>query len=427
MAQTKYPFTERVGDTRLGQNNCCTGDSRLYLDTLMNPTPTTPLPTQFAPAERASVETVRQQAAKAAQQPWIESLNSVLNYILILNQQRQIVFASRNVLELVPGAELKGLLGKRPGEALGCAHPDETTGGCGTTAFCRECGATKSILTSLAGKRDCQECRMMRIVNSEEVVMDLLVACTPLMIEGERFSLAAIADISHEKRRRALEKIFFHDVINSAGGLEGLIQMINEQAPADIRDDIDLLRAGVTQVVEEIFAQRDLMAAENDELAVELNPLNSRTVLEKVLHLYANHPAAEYRELRLASDAESLDLVTDQRLLGRVLGNLIKNALEAAQRGHVVTAGCTGEGDGVRFWVHNPTVMPPGVQLQIFNRSFSTKGSGRGLGTYSVKLLTERYLKGKVGFTTSKEGGTTFFVTLPKRLAVTPTTKNISQ
>ena len=256
---------------------------------------------------------------------------------------------------------------------------------------------------------------MMRIVNSEEVAMDLLVACTPLMIEGEMFSLAAIADISHEKRRRALEKIFFHDVINSAGSLEGLIQMINEQAPTEIREDIDLLRAGVNQVVEEIFAQRDLVAAENDELALDLKPLNSLMVLEKALQLYANHPVAEYRELRLAADSESLDLVTDQRLLGRVLGNLIKNALEAAQRGHAVTAGCAGEGDGVRFWVHNPTVMPPGVQLQIFNRSFSTKGSGRGLGTYSVKLLTERYLKGKVGFTTSKEGGTTFFVTLPKR------------
>ncbi len=386
----------------------------------MNPAQTTPLTTQFAPAERAPIETVRRQAAAAARQPWIESLNSVLNYILILNQQRQIVFASKNVQELVPGVELKDLLGKRPGEALGCVHPDPATGGCGTTAFCRECGAVRSILTSLAGKRDCQECRMLRIVNSEEEAMDLLVACTPLTIEGETYSLAAMADISHEKRRRALEKIFFHDVINSAGSLEGLIEMINEQAPTDIRGDIDLLHAGVNQVVEEILTQKDLMAAENDDLALDLKPLNSRTILEKVLQLYANHPVAEYRELRLAADSASLDLVTDTRLLGRILGNLIKNALEAAQRGHVVTAGCAGEGDGVRFWVHNPMFMPPNVQLQIFNRSFSTKGSGRGLGTYSVKLLTERYLKGKVGFTTSKEGGTTFFVILPKQLPGTP-------
>jgi signal transduction histidine kinase len=60
--------------------------------------------------------------------------------------------------------------------------------------------------------------------------------------------------------------------------------------------------------------------------------------------------------------------------------------------------------------------MPSSVQRQVFNRSFSTKGAGRGLGTYSVKLLTERYLKGKAGFTSSEADGTTFFVILPALL-----------
>jgi len=56
------------------------------------------------------------------------------------------------------------------------------------------------------------------------------------------------------------------------------------------------------------------------------------------------------------------------------------------------------------------------VQLQVFNRSFSTKGTGRGLGTYSVKLLTERCLKGRVGFTSALGEGTVFQVTLPPKL-----------
>jgi sensor histidine kinase regulating citrate/malate metabolism len=57
--------------------------------------------------------------------------------------------------------------------------------------------------------------------------------------------------------------------------------------------------------------------------------------------------------------------------------------------------------------------MPRNVQLQVFQRSFSTKGADRGLGTYSIKLLTERYLNGKVWFTTSPEGGTTFTCQYP--------------
>lgn len=65
------------------------------------------------------------------------------------------------------------------------------------------------------------------------------------------------------------------------------------------------------------------------------------------------------------------------------------------------------------FWVHNPTVMPRKVQLQVFQRSFSTKGKGRGLGTYSVKFLSERYLQGQVFFASTPETGTTFTVHYP--------------
>jgi signal transduction histidine kinase len=169
----------------------------------------------------------------------------------------------------------------------------------------------------------------------------------------------------------------------------------------------------VHNVLEEILAQRDLVAAENNELAVEARPVQTCEVLEKVLQLYTSHAVADKRHLVLEPGSASLEVVTDPRLLRRILGNLVKNALEASQPGQTVTAGCTRDKGGVRFWVHNPTFMPPNVQLQVFNRSFSTKGSGRGLGTYSVKLLAERYLKGEAGFTSSEEDGTIFFVALP--------------
>ncbi|MBE2197330.1 MAG: hypothetical protein IAE79_01890 [Anaerolinea sp.] len=65
------------------------------------------------------------------------------------------------------------------------------------------------------------------------------------------------------------------------------------------------------------------------------------------------------------------------------------------------------------FWVHNPAVMSPTVQLQIFKRSFSTKAHDRGLGTYSIKLLSERYLGGAISFTSSAGEGTVFTAVYP--------------
>ena len=54
--------------------------------------------------------------------------------------------------------------------------------------------------------------------------------------------------------------------------------------------------------------------------------------------------------------------------------------------------------------------MTEAVKLQLFNRSFSTKGeNGRGFGTYTVKLLLERYLNGHVEFNSTEKDGTYFY------------------
>jgi sensor histidine kinase regulating citrate/malate metabolism len=69
------------------------------------------------------------------------------------------------------------------------------------------------------------------------------------------------------------------------------------------------------------------------------------------------------------------------------------------------------------FSVHNASVMPPEVQLQVFQRSFSTKLEvGHGIGTYSIRLIGERYLRGQVAFCSRAPEGTIFTITLPKRL-----------
>ena len=76
-----------------------------------------------------------------------------------------------------------------------------------------------------------------------------------------------------------------------------------------------------------------------------------------------------------------------------------------------MTATCNISGSGgVRFSIHNDADMPDSVGAHVFQRSFSTKGLGRGLGTYSIKLLTETYLGGKAWFDSGDRQGTTFHV-----------------
>ena len=139
-------------------------------------------------------------------------------------------------------------------------------------------------------------------------------------------------------------------------------------------------------------------------------------MLRDAVELYRGHPVALDRVLQIDERARDATVVSDRVLLMRVVCNLIKNALEASREGQTVTAGCSADGDAAEFWVRNEGFMPRDVQLQLFQRSFSTKGAGRGLGTYSVRLLTERYLKGSVSFTSSPDEGTTFRVRCPLTL-----------
>jgi signal transduction histidine kinase len=114
------------------------------------------------------------------------------------------------------------------------------------------------------------------------------------------------------------------------------------------------------------------------------------------------------RLIEVAPHSDVMIFTSDGALLRRVIGNMVKNALEACRPGETVTLRCSASRNGIEFSVHNPGAMPRNVQLQVFQRSFTSKGDGRGLGAYSMKLLTERYLGGKVSFTSEADSGTTF-------------------
>ncbi len=156
--------------------------------------------TFFAPAEREPIEVVRRQAGRLGQSPLAQTfLNGALNYLFVLNRRRQIVMASENVSELIPGKTIGQIIGLRPGEALGCVHAQECQSGCGTTQFCRHCGAVRVILAGLAGYRHVQECHMTYLSNGREATLSLRVLATPLVYEEEHYTLLAVEQVSHQE------------------------------------------------------------------------------------------------------------------------------------------------------------------------------------------------------------------------------------
>ncbi len=368
--------------------------------------------TEFAPAERMSEEKIFQLYHLIKGLPLLkETIDAIPEVFLILNSKRQIVYGNARLLEMTGEKELKNLLGKRPGEVLNCIHSSENPAGCGTTLFCSECGAVKAILESYEGIKSSYECRILSLDNQ---AYDFKVYASPYKIGDELLSFFSIQDISDEKRRQALERVFYHDIMNTIGNLYNIAQLLKED-PAEINEFNETLYNVVEELTGQILFQRQLAAAERGELFLNISEVESLEILNRLKSEYSKSQLSENKNIIIAEDSTNVSFESDAGLVQRVIGNLLKNALEATEVGGNVVLKSEENGDEVIFSVHNDVVIPLRIKLQLFKRSFSTKGVGRGLGTYSVKLFTENYLKGKVEYNSNEREGTTFYIKLKKK------------
>ncbi len=368
---------------------------------------------------RATPEAVAAGRQKVLLDPSLVLLLEALpDYVLILNQERQVLAANTLLLQAFGLGDGTELLGKRPGEALGCIFSREGEYGCGSGTHCTVCGALHSILESQRQSSAVNyECHVTLDRKGGEA-LDLEVISTPALVDGMHLTVCVLKDISAEKRRDLLERVFFHDVLNTAGGIYGIASLLQQGdvlEPAKDKEYRQWLVDLIERLIDEINQQKKLLAAELGEFRPELGVVDVAELLGQVQALYASHDVAIDRQLVLGNVSQAT-ILSDPSILRRILGNLVKNALEACEPGEIVTMAVAETAEWLTFSVHNPGVIPAAVQLQLFQRSFSTKGEGRGIGTYSIKLFGERYLHGKVGFVSKEPEGTTFTFSLPKQI-----------
>lgn len=349
----------------------------------------------------------------------LKLFDSVNDLVLVLGDDHQVLYANNSFRQFF-NRTIENVQGLRPGDLMLCEHALASAKGCGSGTACQLCGAAHAARECINSRTpQTEECTISRTPEIGEP-LHFHVKATPFQCRDNEFTIIAFRDIGDEKRRRSLESIFFHDIMNLAGGMNGLLSLL-PMTHKDKREEIEaMLQTCAERLVDEINSQRSLSTAESGELEIELCDLTPRQMIDEVVRLYAHHTVARQRTLQVKIADEVPAFTTDKTLLGRILGNLVKNALEASSQDAVITLGCEPSGNPVlplRFWVHNEGCIPRRTQLQIFTRAFSTKGNGRGLGTYSVRLLGEKYLRGRVSFTSTEAHGTTFQIDLPLSLS----------
>ena len=348
--------------------------------------------------------------------------------LLVLNRDRQILATNRAPL-LESLRHGRRAIGLRPGEFFACPRAAEQ--GCGASEHCLACGTFRAVTQSQAGKGSVeQECLLTTGDGKNGTPLELNVRATQVAIDGKDYTVVSLRDISHEKRRQALERVFFHDILNTLSALSNWTHLLNHSTGERLDRARERVSRLVGQLEREIQVQRTLLEAEQGTLRPQRVPVTPAALIADLQGMFADTQAARQRTLVAEDRCPGVEMETDPVLLGRVLTNMVKNAFEATPTGGQVRLWCEletgvdGSGqpaaqDTVAFHVHNPTEIPPAVAPHIFQRSFTTKADpGHGLGTYGMRLLGERYLGGKVSFTTSTAAGTVFSFRLPLPAAV---------
>ncbi len=336
-------------------------------------------------------------------------------WVLILNNTRQTVYYNDKVFSDLNLSSPKQIIGLRPGELFKCIYSDLDVNGCGNSEFCKYCGALNAILKSFDGDKQKEECHLLIESNGIKEALDLEVTATPINIENKPLTLFVIQDISAANRKTYLERTFLHDIGNTVSAIITSTELIKEETDMEEKEElINMLIPSAYQLLDEIQAQSEIRKAENHDWDPNISTKSSYQLIQECINIAKNYIIDEDIALSFADKCKNFEVTTEVTLLKRVIINMLKNAIEASDGNEVIQV-CCQQIDELSsiFSVKNNKFIPEHVMKQLFQRSFSTKGKGRGIGTYSMKILAENYLKGQINVQSDEEKGTIFSVIIP--------------
>lgn len=270
----------------------------------------------------------------------------------------------------------------------------------------------------------------------------ILVSAAPIREPGGKIQggVAAWADITVQKtlqreldlRRREAEEASVrktrflaaasHDIRTPANAISLIAELIkrtadNPKMAGDIPQLAQEMHDSAMSLVNLVTNVLDVTRFETGKLELHETEFPLSALLKEEVRQTLPLAQAKGLEYELQEPPASLWLLTDRVKLGRVMGNLLGNAIKFTDSGAVrVSAGRTDDG-GVRIQVSDTGIgIAPDYQGKVFDEFFQLfdpqRSKGSGLGLAISKRLVEA-LGGTLTLESAVGNGTTFTLTLP--------------
>jgi PAS domain S-box-containing protein len=251
---------------------------------------------------------------------------------------------------------------------------------------------------------------------------------TPITINNRNIGrLLVLRDITEqrklEQQREELTDMIVHDLRNPASAVAGIVTMLKSLNSTDpLPDDYDqmmqLVERNVVKILDLVQEILDVSQLESGQLPVRKAPVYLDQLIEETLQL--QRPIISMKEMILEATIQP-DLPpvwADERLIRRVLQNLVDNAAKFSRRDTTITiwAGVEAGNPGyVQVSVQDQGVgIPVELQSRVFEKFVTNRqlhhGSGIGLTFCRLAVLAH---DGRIWAESVENQGSTFHFTLP--------------
>lgn len=242
-------------------------------------------------------------------------------------------------------------------------------------------------------------------------------------LQHQTLELIAAKNLAEQIARKRTEilSIMSHEIRTPLNGIIGICNLLHQGTYADphIREYIDHLNFSSNHLLNLVNDILDLEKIENKKIVLMENEIRLVTFVGNIQKQFLSLAKAKGLDLRFYHDAHIPELVSvDDLRLGRILNNLIGNAIKFTEKGHVsiyltITERTAGKvrlcfkiedtGIGIPEHLHN-LVFDKFHQVQ---QASHRQQQGTGLGLSITKGLVDLF-KSEIVLKSKAEGGTIF-------------------
>lgn len=255
---------------------------------------------------------------------------------------------------------------------------------------------------------------------NERGAVNLSIRVSETVLKGERVKLIAMNDIHGEMEDKEVDtwirltRVLTHEIMNSVTPITSISSTLlsrHDEMKEELRNGLELISDTGKGLISFVESYRRFTHIPTPQPTL----FYVGRFIERMTQLASHHHASH---IAIQTDIRPDDLIlyADEDLIGQVVLNLLKNAIQAIGPDHpdgqiMVRASCNSNESIVIEISNNGPVIPPEEAEHIFTPFFTTKEGGSGIGL-SVARQIMRLSGGSISLKSNAPNHQTTFVLL---------------